>query len=305
MQKKFIILLNILIIFTLVLAACKQENAAPTSLPPTSVPPTSTPAPTAEPTAVPPTPTLAPAVAVPVGALPAGLPQGSNGFAWWNDSTFYEIFVRSFFDSNGDGIGDFNGITQKLDYLNDGDPAATTDLGVTGLWLMPVFPSPSYHGYDTTDYFGVNPDYGTMDDFKKLLDEAHKRGIRIVIDMMLNHTSSEHPWFKESTNPQSPYRNWYIWSDTDPGGLGPWNQDVWHEGPNGGFFYGVFWEGMPDLNYDNPEVVAKMDEVVNFWLKDVKVDGLRLDGARYIVEEGDTQADSPANHAYLKHLREE
>jgi alpha-amylase len=115
------------------------------------------------------------------------------GYPWWTESVGYEIFVRSFYDTNGDGIGDFNGITQKLDYLNDGDPSTTNDLGITTIWLMPIFPSPSYHGYDVTDYFAVNPQYGTMDDFKRLIDEAHRRGIKVVIDLVLNHTSDQHP----------------------------------------------------------------------------------------------------------------
>lgn len=117
---------------------------------------------------------------------------------WWKDAVFYEIFVRSFYDSDGNGIGDFNGITAKLDYLNDGDPTTNTDLGITGIWLMPIFPSPSYHGYDVTDYYSVNPQYGTMEDFKHLVEEAHKRGIHIVIDMVINHTSDKHPWFKDA-----------------------------------------------------------------------------------------------------------
>ncbi len=120
------------------------------------------------------------------------------GYPWWNEKVGYEIFVRSFYDSNGDGIGDFNGITEKLDYLNDGDPNTTTDLGITTIWLMPIFPSPSYHGYDVTDYYSVNPQYGTMDDFRQLLKEAHERDIQVVIDMVLNHTSDQHPWFKEA-----------------------------------------------------------------------------------------------------------
>src|SRR5512145_2899680 len=128
-----------------------------------------TPAPTATP--LPPTPTATPDIYA-----------GTNGFPWWNDAVFYEIFVRSFRDSDGDGIGDFNGITEKLDYLQE--------LGVRGLWLMPINPSPSYHGYDVTDYYAVNPDYGTMDDFKRLLEEAHKRDIKIIIDFVMNHTSS-------------------------------------------------------------------------------------------------------------------
>ena len=114
--------------------------------------------------------------------------QSAEAPPWWNEAVFYEIFVRSFRDSDGNGIGDFNGITEQLDYLQE--------LGVKGLWLMPINPSPSYHGYDVTDYYAVNPDYGTLDDFKHLLEEAHKRDIKIIIDLVLNHTSSQHPWFQ-------------------------------------------------------------------------------------------------------------
>jgi glycosidase len=211
--------------------------------------------------------------------------------------------VRSFYDSNADGIGDFNGITQKLDYLNDGDPKTTTDLGVTALWLMPINPSPSYHGYDVTDYFAVNPAYGTMDDFKNLLKEAHKRGIRVIIDMVMNHTSNRHPWFEAAKDPASPYHNWYIWSDTNPNYSGPWNEAVWYPVSANQFYYAIFTNEMPDLNYNNPDVVAKMQEVGRFWLKDVGVDGFRLDAARHIVEEGKNQADTPATHAWWKTFR--
>lgn len=232
-----------------------------------------------------------------------GMPQGSAGFKWWNDTVFYEIFVRSFYDSDGDGIGDFNGIIEKLDYLNDGDPATTTDLGITGIWLLPIFASPSYHGYDATDFYAINPEYGTLDDFKRLLDEAHQRGIRVIIDLMLNHTSTEHPWFQAALDPASPYRDWYIWSETDPRTIGPWGQDVWHEGPQGGYFYGVFWSGMPDLNFNNPEVTAEMQSVTRYWLEDVKVDGLRLDAIRYLIEDGTEQADTEASHEWLRAYR--
>ena len=115
---------------------------------------------------------------------------------WWNDEVFYEIFIRSFQDSDGDGIGDIQGLINRLDYLNDGDPETTTDLGVTGLWLMPIFPSPSYHGYDVVNYRDIHPDYGTLEDFRRLLNEAHKRGIKVIIDFVGNHTSSQHPWLK-------------------------------------------------------------------------------------------------------------
>ena len=277
---------------------CGREESLPTL---TSVV-AATPSVVPSATPMPPTPTLGPPVEEPVIPV-SGLPQGSSGFPWWNDSLFYQIFVRSFYDSNGDGIGDLNGVTAKLDYLNDGDPASQTDLGVTGIWLMPIFPSPSYHGYDVTDYYNVNPDYGTLDDFRHLLEQAHQRGIRVIIDMVFNHTSSQHPWFVESQNPDSPYRNWYIWSDFDPGTRGPDGQIVWHPGPGGSFYYGLFWEGMPDLNYDNPDVTSQMEDVSRFWLEDLGVDGFRLDGARYLVEEGDNLADTPANHAWFKKFR--
>src|SRR5829696_4903720 len=182
---------------------------------------------TLEPTSAPP-PTAYPTIAsTPVQPV-VGLPQGTDGYPWWNDAVFYEIFVRSFYDSDGDGVGDFNGITEKLDYLNDGDPNTNTDLGITALWLMPIHPSPSYHGYDVTDYYAVNPDYGTMDDFKNLLKEAHQRDIKIIIDLVLNHTSAQHPWFQSSLTSVGDYRDWYVWSETDPGNLGPWGAKAWY-----------------------------------------------------------------------------
>lgn len=231
----------------------------------------------------------------------SGLPQGTDGYPWWNDTVFYEIFVRSFFDSDGNGIGDFNGITAKLNYLNDGNPATTTDLGVTGIWLMPINPSPSYHGYDVTDYYSVNPDYGTMDDFKNMLKEAHKRGIRVIIDMVLNHTSSQDPWFIGSWDPASPYHNWYIWTDTNPGYNGPWGQPVWYPSHNE-YYYALFWDQMPDLNYKNPTVTAEMDNVVKFWL-DAGVDGFRLDAARHLIENGAQQVNTDATHAWYQQFR--
>ncbi len=231
-----------------------------------------------------------------------GMPTGSNGFPWWNDSVFYEIFVRSFYDSNGDGIGDFNGITQKLDYLNDGNPDTSTDLGITGIWLMPINPTPSYHGYSVTDYYAVNPEFGSMDEFKNFLQEAHARGIRVIIDLVLNHTSIDHPWFQAASDPASSYHDWYIWSDTDPGYTGSWGQQVWFP-LNGKFFYSTFSAGMPDLNYTNPDVTAEMNNVVGFWLEDVGVDGFRLDASKHLVEEGKIQANSNATHQWYKNFR--
>ena len=165
---------------------------------------------------------------------------------------------------------------------------------------MPIFPSPSYHGYDVTDYYGINPQYGTMDDFKRLLEEAHKRGIRVIIDMVLNHTSDQHPWFKDAKkNVDSPYRNWYVWSDTDPGYKGPWGEKVWYPTLHG-YYYGIFESFMPDLNYNNPEVTAEMTKIFSFWLKDVGVDGFRLDAAKHLIEEGANQANTQSTHTWYQ-----
>ncbi len=218
---------------------------------------------------------------------------------WWNHTVFYEIFVRSFYDSDGDGIGDFNGLTQKLDYLNDGNPETTDDLGITGIWLMPINPSPSYHGYDVTDYTAVNPDYGTMDDFRNFLDAAHQRGIRVIVDYVMNHTSNEHPWFISSLDPQSEYRDYYRWSDTNPGYPGPWGQQVWHY-RNSDYYYGVFGSSMPDLNYETPAVKQKMFDNATFWLDDVGVDGFRLDAIIYIYEDGTLLANAPQTFQFCK-----
>lgn len=241
----------------------------------------------------PPSPT-----SVPICAM-ADCEQVETGeLRWWNDVVFYEIFVRSFYDSDGDGIGDFNGITQQLDYLNDGDPNTTDDLGIRGIWLMPINPSPSYHGYDVEDYFAVNEEYGTMEDFQNLLDEAHQRGIKVIVDMVLNHTSTHHPWFQEaSTDPDSPYRDHYVWKDSPPGFDSPWGTNVWHR-TDIGFYYAIFWVGMPDLNYNNPEVTAEMQEVIRFWLEDVGVDGFRLDAIKHLIEDGEIQENTLATHAW-------
>ena len=229
-------------------------------------------------------------------------PTDAAEMPWWNDRVFYEVFVRSFNDSNGDGIGDLNGLIEKLDYLNDGDPATTDDLGVTGIWLMPIMQSPSYHGYDTTDYYTVNQDYGTNEDFKRLIEEAHKRGIEVIVDLVLNHTSSEHPWFVESaSDPASAKRDWYRWSDKDDGSKAPWSGGgpVWHK-KGIDYYFALFWEGMPDLNYDNPEVTQEMENVARFWLEEMGADGFRLDAIRHLVEEGQTYSNTPATHAWWK-----
>jgi glycosidase len=222
---------------------------------------------------------------------------------WWNDAVFYELFVRSFYDSDGDGIGDFQGVIEKLDYLNDGDPNTETDLGITAIWLMPMMQSPSYHGYDVTDYYKTEPDYGTMADFEALLEAAHDRGIKIIIDLVLNHSSSQHPWFTQSANNSNGYRDWYIWSETNPGFPGPWGQGVWH-GNGGDYYYGLFWGGMPDLNYNHPPVKEEMFDVVDFWL-DKGVDGFRLDAIKYLIEDGTVLENTPETFALLEEFNDQ
>jgi alpha-amylase len=187
---------------------------------------------------------------------------------------FYEIFVHAFYDSNGDGIGDLKGVTAKLDYLRE--------LGVNGIWLLPVHPSPSYHKYDVTDYYGIHPDYGTMEDMKALLAEAHKRDILVLIDMVINHCSSEHPFFREARKGKdNPYREYFVWSsDSVIHKKDPYH---WHRnGRDKEKYYGFFWKGMPDLNFDHIALREEMKKIGKFWLTDVGVDGFRLDAVRYI-----------------------
>lgn len=232
-----------------------------------------------------PTPTATvPSTPTPDSVQTAAPTPETDSAHWWNEAVFYEIFVRSFNDSDGDGIGDFNGITQKLDYLEE--------LGINAIWLMPIHPSPSYHGYDVLNYYAVNPDYGTMDDFKNLLKEAHQRDIRIIIDLVLNHTSDQHPFFMNAnSSPDSQYRDWYIWSET-PG-------DHWHQG-NGGYYYGYFWSGMPDLNYRNAEVTEQMYKMTNYWLQDIGIDGFRIDAAKHLIEEGNKLENTDSTHEWFK-----
>ncbi|MCX7975948.1 MAG: alpha-amylase family glycosyl hydrolase [Bellilinea sp.] len=218
---------------------------------------------------------------------------------WWKSAVFYQVFVRSFYDSDGDGIGDFRGLIQKLDYLNDGDPEMNNDLGVNAIWLMPINPSPSYHGYDVTDYYNVNPDYGTMDDFSELIEEAHQRGIRVIIDLVINHTSTQHPWFQQALDPQSPYHDYYIWRDENPGYSGPDGQKVWHRASNGKYYYALFWDQMPDLNFQNRQVTEEIYQIARFWLEDVGVDGFRIDAAKHLIEEGTDQENTGLTHEWF------
>ena len=228
---------------------------------------------------------------------------------WARGAVFYEVFVRSFADSNADGIGDFRGLTAKLDYLNDGDPKTDSDLGVDALWLMPVFLSPSYHGYDTIDYETIEPGYGTGEDFDHFIAEAHRRGIKVILDLVVNHTSNQHPWFVDSaSSPKSAHRNWYVWRGDDPGWTQPFGDSrggpTWHRNDKDGqYFYGIFWSGMPDLNYDEPAVREEMKRIATHWLAK-GVDGFRLDATRHLFASGpgEQQNNQPQTHAYLKEL---
>ena len=242
-------------------------------------------------------------------SAPSSPPLPPNASGWWRDGVVYEVFVRSFADSNGDGVGDLAGLKARLPDLGRcPGVAATNTLGVDALWLMPIFPSPSYHGYDVTDYTAVNPQYGTLPDFDALVTEAHRCGVKIVLDMVLNHSSSAHPWFVDSASgPAAPKRGWYVWSDTvaSPGWFRPtggsgsawsWNNNAW--------YYNAFTPSMPDLNLANPAVEAELVAAMKTWLER-GVDGFRLDAVRYFIETGPGagQVDQPATHALLKRIR--
>jgi len=223
---------------------------------------------------------------------------------WYKDAIIYQVHVRTFYDSNGDGIGDFQGLEQKLDYLQE--------LGINAIWLMPFFPSPLRDdGYDIADYYSVHSSYGTLDDFRKFLKAAHDRGIRVIIEMVLNHTSEQHPWFQESRSSQdNPRRDWYVWSDTDTRYKGAriifldTEMSNWAWDPiSKSYYWHRFFSHQPDLNYDNPAVRQEMWNVMKFWLE-MGVDAFRLDAVPYLVErEGTSCENLPETHEILKDLR--
>lgn len=200
----------------------------------------------------------------------------------YDGRAFYEIFVRSFNDSNGDGIGDIKGITEKLDYLQE--------LGVKGIWLMPINQSGSYHGYDVDDYYAINKDYGTFEDLQELLEEAHKKDIKIIMDLVVNHTSINNKWFINARQDKnSEYRDYYIWTDdmTKKNEMSPMNTKSWSQnGDKNELYYSIFWSGMPDLNMDNPKVVQEVKNIAKFYL-DKGMDGFRVDAAKWIFLEKD------------------
>jgi maltose alpha-D-glucosyltransferase/alpha-amylase len=225
---------------------------------------------------------------------------------WFKRAVFYEIHIRGFFDSNDDGAGDLRGIQDKLDYLQW--------LGVDCIWLLPMYASPLRDGgYDIADFFQIHPDYGTVEDFRNLVEAAHERGIRIIADLVVNHTSSDHPWFQESrSSPDSPKRDWYVWSDNDERypdariifvDSEPSN---WTWDPVAGqYYWHRFFSHQPDLNYDNAEVREAMLEVLRFWL-DLGIDGFRLDAVPYLFERDGTNGENlPETHDFLRRLRAE
>lgn len=215
-----------------------------------------------------------------------------------NYRNYYEIYVGGFCDSDGDGIGDIKGLTQKLDYLNDGDPKTTTDLGITGIWLMPINPSPTYHKYDVTDYYGIDPDYGTIEDFEEFLKKAEENGIKVIMDLVLNHTSSKHPWFlsakeslskenselafDENSSEYNPYCDYYVFAN-DNSIKGKTEKLV-----NDWVYEAEFWSEMPDLNLDNEELRQEILNISKFWL-DKGVDGFRLDAVLYFYNKNTTK----------------
>lgn len=227
------------------------------------------------------------------------------GYSWYKDAIIYELHVRAFYDSDGDGVGDFRGLTERLDYLQD--------LGITAIWLLPFYPSPlKDDGYDIADYTSIHPSYGTMQDFVAFLREAHRRGLRVITELVLNHTSDQHAWFKRArlSPPGSRWRDFYVWSDTPEKfkdariifkdfEVSNWTWDNTAKS----YYWHRFYSHQPDLNYDNPAVRKAMFQVVDFWL-DLGVDGLRLDAVPYLFEREGTNCENlPETHAFLKQLR--
>jgi maltose alpha-D-glucosyltransferase/alpha-amylase len=224
---------------------------------------------------------------------------------WFKTAVFYELYVRSFYDSNADGYGDFRGMIEKLDYLEW--------LGIDCIWLLPFYQSPLRDGgYDISDFYSILPEYGNLNDFMEFLDAAHERGLRVITDLVMNHTSDQHPWFQAARVPGSPTRDWYVWSDTDK----PYadarvifvdtekSNWTWDE-EAGAYYWHRFFGHQPDLNYANPEVQEQMLAVIRFWL-DLGLDGFRLDAVPYLFErEGTICENLPETHDFLKRLRKE
>jgi maltose alpha-D-glucosyltransferase/alpha-amylase len=223
---------------------------------------------------------------------------------WYKDAVIYQLHVRTFCDSNGDGIGDFRGLTNKLDYLQE--------LGINAIWLLPFYPSPLRDdGYDIADYTSVHPSYGSLQDFKDFLNAAHNRHIRVITEMVVNHTSDQHPWFQEArSSRENPKRDWYVWSETDTRYQGvriifvDTEMSNWAWDPiSKSYYWHRFFNHQPDLNYDNPAVREAMWEVMKFWL-DIGVDGFRLDAVPYLIERDGTSCENlPETHEIVRDMR--
>ncbi|MCD1597104.1 alpha-amylase family glycosyl hydrolase [Rheinheimera aquimaris] len=232
--------------------------------------------------------------------LAPAVQQQTADAAWWQQAVFYQIWPRSFFDTDADGHGDFNGMTAKLPYLQE--------LGVNALWLTPMFEAPSYHGYDFTEFYQVESDYGSMAEFDAFLRAAESHGMKVILDLVINHISSEHDWFKRSAAGEAPYKDYFIWRDDMPAAGSGWghawsNNDqpgaVWHYNKTrNAFYYAAFGASQPDLNLRHPDVIAEMKKMAKFWL-DRGVAGFRLDAVRFAMEGGpDAQADTDETIAY-------
>ena len=226
---------------------------------------------------------------------------------WYKDAVIYQLHVKSFFDSDNDGVGDFRGLLDKLDYI--------AELGVTAIWLLPFYPSPRRDdGYDIADYRGVHPEYGSLGDVRRLIAAAHERGLRVITELVVNHTSDQHPWFQRARHarPGSVARNFYVWSDHDQKYAGTriifvdTEKSNWTWDPvAGAYFWHRFYSHQPDLNFDNPRVLQEVLSVMRFWLE-LGIDGLRLDAVPYLVErEGTINENLPETHATLKRIRAE
>jgi maltose alpha-D-glucosyltransferase/alpha-amylase len=223
---------------------------------------------------------------------------------WYKDAVFYEVHVKAFFDGDGNGVGDFAGLTAKLDYLKE--------LGVDCLWILPMYPSPlKDDGYDIADFYGIHPTYGSVEDFQKFMDAAHERGLRVIADLVMNHTSDQHPWFQAArADRASPYRDYYVWSDTDQRYrdariiFTDTEKSNWSWDPVAKqYYWHRFFSHQPDLNYDNPAVKSAMLDVMRFWL-DRGLDGFRCDAVPYLIErEGTNGENLPETHAVLREFR--
>jgi maltose alpha-D-glucosyltransferase/alpha-amylase len=223
---------------------------------------------------------------------------------WFQEAVFYELYVRAYADASGDGKGDFRGAIGKLDHIKS--------LGVDCIWVMPMYPSPlKDDGYDVADYYGIHPDYGDLDDFKAFLDAAHDRGLKVIIDLVMNHTSADHAWFQAArSDPDSPYRDYYVWSDTDEKYgeariifLDTEPSNWTYDEAAGQYFWHRFYSHQPDLNYDNPAVHEEMFRVIRFWM-DMGIDGFRADAVPYLYEREGTNCENlPETHQFLKKVR--